>query len=135
MRATVSRVLLAAFFAAAALPVHACPKAEDVRAVELHGLWRAEFEGVSSGATLLLEKHPEWVESVAGAINRDGARSLVSGELETGDFTLEESADGIHIAAVWDGAIVDGSCGREIRGTWTRDGETAGRAFRLRKLD
>jgi hypothetical protein len=29
--------------------------------------------------------------------------------------------------------VVEGSCGREIRGTWTRDGDTAGRAFVLRK--
>ena len=31
---------------------------------------------------------------------------------------MEESIDGTHISATWLGDVVEGSCGREIRGTW-----------------
>jgi hypothetical protein len=78
----------------------------------VRGLWQ--------GATLLLEKHPEYAASFSGAINRNGERRQVAGDIEDGEFTLEESADGVHIAATWVGDVVEGSCGREIRGTWTR---------------
>ena len=39
----------------------------------------------------------------------------------------------MHIAATWLGDVVQGSCGREIRGTWTLDGQQAGSPFILRK--
>ena len=52
----------------------------------LLGLWRAEFEG-GTGATLLLETHPEFAQSVRGAINRDGDRALLAGDVEDGEFT------------------------------------------------
>jgi hypothetical protein len=105
-----------------------------VRTSDLFGLWHATFEGLAQGATLLLEKHPEDADSVSGGINRNGERGLVAGELENGEFNLEESADGTHIFATWVGEIVAGSCGREIRGTWTRDGAASGYAFVLKKL-
>jgi len=112
----------------------ACPLPAEVMPEQLHGLWRAEFEGLWAGATLLLEKHPEYVESLSGAVNRGGERSVVSGELEDGEFTMEESRDGQRIAATWAGAIVEGSCGREIRGTWQADGAATSHAFVMRKL-
>jgi hypothetical protein len=39
----------------------------------------------------------------------------------------------VRIAAAWVGELVEGSCGREVRGTWTIDGEKSGRPFILRK--
>jgi hypothetical protein len=131
--AAIPRTVLLAFaiFAASAV---ACPAPEAVKASDLHGLWRAEFDGLPHGATLLLEKHPEWTEGLAGGINRNGERGRVSAEIEDGEFVLEESADGRRIAAVWVGHVKDGSCGREISGTWTPDGQSGGRAFTLRKL-
>ena len=57
----------------------------------------------------------------------------MAGDVEDGELTLEESADGVHIAATWLGDVVQGSCGREIRGTWTLDGQQAGSPFILRK--
>ena len=129
-----TRALLA--FAALLLagPVLACPRPADVKPQDLLGLWRAEFEGVPQGATLLLEKHREVADALGGAINRNGERGVVSGELEDGEFNLEESADGVHIFATWIGEIVDGSCGREIRGTWQRDGAPLATPFVLKKL-
>jgi len=110
-----------------------CPAAGDASQASLLGLWRAEFEGVGHVGTLLLAKHPEFAETVRGMINRDGERRQVAGDLGDGEFTLEETADGVHIAATWLGEVVEGSCGREIRGTWKAEGAADGHAFVLRK--
>ena len=117
-----------------ALAQPACPKAAELAPRQLVGLWRAEFDGLPQGATLLLEPHPEYAGSIAGQVNRNGERAKLAGDLEEGEFTLEESADGVRISATWLGDVVDGSCGREIRGQW----EAPGRApigFVLRKLE
>ena len=99
----------------------ACPGPADVRQVHMVGMWRAEFEGLPRGASILFEKHPEYEESLTGFINRDGAKSQLAGDVEKGEFTMEESYDGTHISAVWTGDVIAGSCGREIRGTWQEE--------------
>lgn len=109
-----------------------CPKAQDVEPRQLAGLWRAEFEGLPRGATLLLEPHRDYAGSLSGEVNRDGERAKVAADLEDGDFTLEESSDGVHIAATWLGDVVEGSCGNEIRGSWGPARGTA-RAFVMRR--
>lgn len=110
-----------------------CPPADEVTAAHMLGLWRAEFEGSWHGATLLLEKHPEYGGSFRGAINRDGEKAKLAGDVVEGEFTLEESVDGTRIAATWLGDVVDGSCGREVRGTWKAEGSATERGFVLRK--
>ena len=123
----------------ATLPAHAqditvaCPKASEVVQRHLLGLWRAEFEGLPQGATLLLERHPEVPEGVAGAINRNGEKAQLSGEVDEGEFSLEESSNGVNISAVWMGDVVEGSCGREIRGSWKAEGSSRQLQFVLRK--
>lgn len=131
MRAVCVTLLLLGAAAAAAQP--ACPHASEVRQADLLGLWRAEFEGQGHVGTLLLEKHAIYAESVSGSINRNGDRRLLAGDVEDGEFTLEESADGQRIAATWLGEVVEGSCGTEIRGAWTAEGDKNARAFVLRK--
>jgi hypothetical protein len=131
MKAICATILLLATAAAAAQP--ACPHASETRQADLLGLWRAEFEGQGHAGTLLLEKHAIYAESVSGSINRNGDRRLLAGDVEDGEFTLEESADGQRIAATWLGEVVEGSCGKEIRGTWTAEGDKKARAFVLRK--
>ena len=131
MRELLSLLLVCA--ASAGAQPAACPHASEVRQADMLGLWRAEFEGRGHVATLLLEKHAVYAESVSGAINRNGQRSLLAGDVEDGEFTLEESADGKRIAATWLGEVVEGSCGREIRGTWTAEGDPKPHAFVLRK--
>ncbi|MBC5765103.1 hypothetical protein [Ramlibacter albus] len=123
-------LLLSPLFAAA----QECPRPVDVKVPHLLGMWHAVIEGVPQGATLLFEKHPLYTASVSGAINRNGDKGVVSGELEDGEFSMEESADGRRIFATWVGAVVEGSCGREIRGTWQRDGAALAHPFVLRKL-
>ena len=122
-----ARALAACRQAAAA----ALPAAGDVRPQQLLGLWRAEFEGLAHGATLLLEQHPEYARERArrDQPRRRSARS-VAGDIEDGEFTLEESADGRRIAATWLGDVVEGSCGREIRGTWSAKADATARAVR-----
>ncbi len=116
---------------AAATPV--CPSPAEVHQEHLLGLWRAEFEGLAQGATLLLEKHPELTDSVRGGINRDGERAQVAGDVDDGEFTLEESVNGTNISATWQGEVTGGSCGREIRGTWQAQSDPRPRNFVLRK--
>lgn len=107
--------------------------------MHLYGLWRAEFEGLPRGATLLFEKHAELADSVSGDVTRDGVKALIAGDVDQGEFTLEESFDGQHIAATWLGTVVENSCGREIRGLWNNTSnntatEAASYPFVLRKL-
>jgi hypothetical protein len=99
----------------------------------LLGIWRAEFDGIAQGATLLLERHPEMAGSVSGAINRNGERARLAGDVDEGEFTLEESVNGVNISAVWLGDVVEGSCGREIRGFWRAEGKPGRWTFVLRK--
>ena len=126
----------AASAASGAAPAGAdCPAAQDVEPHHLLGLWHAEFGGLQRGATLLLEPHPEYAGSLAGALDRDSERSRVAADLDEDGFTLEESADGVHIAATWLGDVVEGSCGREIRGSWQPAGPAPARDFVLRRVD
>ena len=111
----------------------ACPHASEVRQAHMLGLWHAEFEGRGHVGTLLLERHAVYAESVSGSINRNGERRLLAGDIEDGEFTLEESADGKRIAATWLGEVVEGSCGREVRGTWSAEGDETVHPFVLRK--
>lgn len=119
--------------ATAAEPSAPCPTPADVTPQQLVGLWRAEFTGQPHGGTLLLEPHREYAQSLSGEINRDGSRARVAADLEEGEFTLEESADGQRITATWLGDVVEGSCGKEIRGR--REGGWDGTLpFVLRKV-
>ncbi|GAB3662978.1 hypothetical protein [Ramlibacter alkalitolerans] len=130
MRALALALIACAGPAIAQVP---CPHASEVTAAHLFGLWRAEFSGQGHAGTLLLEKHALYAESVSGTINRNGDRSKLAGDVEDGEFTLEESADGVHIAATWLGEVVEGSCGREIRGSWKAERDAQARDFVLRK--
>ena len=111
-----------------------CPLATEIGPLHLYGLWRAEFEGLAPAATVLFERHPELAGSVSGGVNRDGVKALIAGDVDAGEFTLEESPDGLRIAATWLGTVVDKSCGKEIRGIWNNTSGTASYPFVLRKL-
>ena len=49
--------------------------ATDMKAAQLYGLWAVRFErppaGLPARATLLLEQHAEFSESLAGTVSRD----------------------------------------------------------------
>ena len=127
-------VLAASGLAGAAGAPADCPAPADVQPKQLVGLWRAQFDGLAQGATLLLEPHPTYGDSLSGEVNRNGERAKLAADIDDGAFTLEESADGLHISATWLGDVVDGSCGREIRGSWRAEGATSAHPFVLRRL-
>lgn len=113
----------------------ACPAPHALRAVHLYGAWRAHWADAAdrTAATLQLERHAELSDSVRGRIERDGVSAQVAGDVDDGDFTLEESLDGLRISANWIGHVVPQSCGKEIRGTWTDADSGTQRDFVLRR--
>ena len=117
----------------------ACTAAKDIRAPQMYGLWQVTFtnppRGLPASATLMLEKHEEFGDSVQGVVTRtltakssgnaignikDGhaGRAAIAGDVEDGFVILDESSNNISISGTWNGQIVEGSCGREITGLW-----------------
>ncbi len=99
----------------------------------LHGTWLAELDDQPAAATLIVGKHPELAGSVSGTVTRHGLTTQMAGDVDDGELTLEESQDGQHISATWLGTVVDGSCGKEIKGTWQAEASPAAHTFILRK--
>lgn len=102
--------------------------------LHLQGRWVATLQAPPAAAdaapaspataVLQLGPHPELVHSVRGTVQHGSVTALVSGDVDTGDLTLEESVNGTNISATWIGQVVDGSCGKEIRGTWNNANPT-----------
>ncbi len=113
-------------------PRPACPTAMQMEQPELLGLWQAELPGLPGPVTLQLAPHPEWNGTVKGQIQRPGGTAIVVGDVDKGKLTMEESADGKKVSGTWLGEVVDGSCGREIRGEWL-DANDNSHAFVMRK--
>ena len=106
----------------------------------LQGRWHATLQAAAPGAAvqpttavLQLGPHPELAQSVRGAVHRGEAVAQLSGDVDAGELALEESINGTNISATWTGQVVDGSCGKEIRGTWTNAHPTISLSFVLRK--
>ncbi len=111
-----------------------CPTAQALQQRHLLGRWQAELPGLGQRLQLQLTPHPELAESVHGSVQRGSQRSQLTGDVDGGTLTLEESDDGQRISATWLGDVVEGSCGREIRGQWQREGASAApQRFILRK--
>ncbi|MDR0260860.1 MAG: hypothetical protein LBI76_13745 [Comamonas sp.] len=113
-------------------PRPACPTAMQMEQPELLGRWQAELPGLPGPVTLQLAPHPEWNGTVKGQIQRPGSTAIVVGDVDKGKLTMEESADGKKVSGTWLGEVVDGSCGREIRGEWL-DANDNSHAFVMRK--
>lgn len=112
-----------------------CPPPKDMKAAQLYGLWTVRFmnppDGLPVAATLLLEQHAEFSDSLAGMVGRDlgaavgspkisghAAKAALAGDLEDGFLLLDESSDNVSITGTWNGEIVADSCGKLIRGNW-----------------
>lgn len=113
-----------------------CPGPTEITAQHLYGQWEARWAGVDAPAPLHFGRDPEHPDGVRGSLRRGSGDVLIAGDVDDeGVFTLEESADGRRIDATWVGEVIDGACGREIRGDWTpANGSSAPRRFVLRKL-
>ena len=119
---------------AAAAPAVPCPAAKKLLAPQLYGQWLAVFDkpprGLPVQALVLLEKHAEFSDSLAGMVQRGlrsapgggvaghASRAQLAGDIEAGTLLLDESSNGINLTASWDGQIVEGSCGRTVKGLW-----------------
>ncbi len=114
--------------------------------MHLYGAWQVELIGSPSAtdkpgtqspptpttrASMLLEKNPDYDDSLGGWLQWSHQKVSVVGDIDSGSFSLEESDDGTRISAVWEGEIVPGSCGKAITGT-RRVGEVV-TPFVLRK--
>lgn len=109
-----------------------CPPADEVSQAHLLGTWQASIDGLAP-FTLALVKHPEFAGTVRGRLQRGGQEVELAGDVDDGHLTLEESLNGRNISATWLGEVVEGSCGREIRGTWQAEGAREPHPFVLQK--
>lgn len=142
-RAAASALLVLAGSALAQAP--ACIEATEASHETLLGHWEAQFSPVEGqpspagasapalSARLELTPHPELAASVRGRLERAGSTALLAGDVDEGDFTLEESINGTNISATWIGQVASDSCGKEIRGTWTQANPPLSLSFVLRK--
>lgn len=138
------RAAALAMFCVAAGPASAqCIDADEASHKTLLGHWDAQFSALPAQpapdaqwpatARLELTPHPELAASVRGRLQRAGSEALLAGDVDQGDFTLEESINGTNISATWIGQVVPDSCGKEIRGTWTQENPPLSLSFVLRK--
>lgn len=113
-----------------------------MKAQQLYGLWTARFvnptEGLPATATMLLERHAEFSDSLAGIVSRNlgtasgspkiaghAAKAFLAGDLEEGMLILDESSDNLSITGTWNGEMVAGSCGKVFKGSWKDTSKSA----------
>ena len=117
-----------------------CPPPAEMKAMNLFGRWTAQFDnpppGLPARATLSLERHAEFSDSLAGTVRRElavptgmplahAASAALAGDFEDGVLVLDESSDRISITGTWNAEMVQGSCGREFVGHWKDTSKTA----------
>lgn len=111
-----------------------CLPAGQMKAEQLFGLWTVRFRdppaGLPEHATLRLQRHAEFADSLAGTVRRDlasaapaaktahAAEAALAGDLDEGLLLLDESSDQVSITGTWNGEMVAGSCGRVYQGLW-----------------
>ena len=141
--ATTAATAAALAGSSSAAPVaDACPAAKGMRASQIFGLWAVRFSnppaGLPATATLLLERHAEFSDSLAGMVSRDlgvaagtpaiaghAGKALLAGDLEDGLLLLDESSDKVSITGTWNGEMVAGSCGKTFAGSWKDTSKSA----------
>lgn len=96
-----------------------CFASAEFSTAQLCGLWQLVLwtEGSSadkraSTGTLPFERHPEYPGSVRGNLQRSASgqamQALVSGDAIGGAFNPNESANGVAMDTVWEGAPAPG---------------------------
>jgi hypothetical protein len=104
----------------AAASTDQCPADDALRAPDLYGEWSVELPALGLRGHLTLKQHPEFTDSLRGLFDYGTVHSIASGDIEEGDFDLDESRDGKSLYAFWTGHVQPGTCGHEIRGKWER---------------
>ena len=118
----------------------ACVPAREMKAAQLFGLWAANFAnqpaGLPASATMHLQQHAEFSESLSGMISRNmdsvskpaaghATKAALAGDLDEGMLLLDESSDNISITGTWNGEMVAGSCGKVFKGVWKDTSKSA----------
>ena len=111
----------------------ACLSVKSIKAPQLYGIWQVTFTnppvGLPKTAVMLLEKHQEFSDSLAGSASRDlgpaapntpghASKAALAGDVEDGFVILDESSNNISISGIWNGELIQSSCGREVKGVW-----------------
>ena len=116
-------------------PEVVCAVVPGVPAAQLYGAWTVQFDnppaGMPGSATMLLKRHAEFSESLAGTVTRDVSvatalaaaprrriKAALAGDFEDGVLILDESSNNINITGTWNGEVVKNSCGRLFKGVW-----------------
>ena len=113
-------------------PARNCPAPEAMKASQLFGRWAVRYSnpppGLPATATMVLERHAEFADSLAGTVTRPApshqpktqapVKAALAGDLDGGLLLLDESSDNIRITASWNGEMVPGSCGMAFIGQW-----------------
>lgn len=100
-------------------PRPTCHLPSEITPEMLVGEWIAQVIGQPSLWTVTLVPHPEHAGSLRGVVRQGGQRFQIVADLEDGEFTMEETYDGLRIAATWLGTPQIGTCGNTIQGQRT----------------
>ena len=119
----------------------ACPSAAEIEPALLQGRWQIEWtdgerQRGQAPWLLTLGPHPEYAGSLKGTLVQGERQHLVVADWDDETLTMEESEDGVRIAATWQASASPGRCGRELHGQRWRDGapDHTARRFRMRAL-
>lgn len=116
-------------------PETGCVPAQQMKADQLFGRWAVRFThppaGLPERATMVLKRHAEFSESLAGTVSRElgsasgtpaitghSAQAALAGDLDEGMLLLDESSDNVSITGTWNGEMKPGSCGQIYQGRW-----------------
>lgn len=108
-----------------------CPSGANLRPDMFFGEWQVQLAGATVPISLRLGPHPEHAGSLKGELMQGQHRYAVVADWDEGEFTLEESRDGVRIAATWLGKVQSGSCAQIINGT-RQAGSGAEQHFEMR---
>ena len=123
-------------------PVFVCPDASAVKSADLYGEWHARFDAAgarpAAQASVTFTPHAQDADALGGRIVRRGGdgslrTSVLAGGTGDGRFGIEESSDGKAITGLWNGDLVPGRCGSEIRGIWIDPLDDSEQPFVLRR--
>lgn len=112
-----------------------CVPAHRMKAEQLYGRWTVMFAhppaGLPAQAHMLLKRHAEFSESLAGTVSRTldsaagmpaiaghSAQAALAGDLDEGILLLDESSDNVSITGTWNGEMKADSCGTVYQGHW-----------------
>lgn len=115
------------------LPAHPhCARTQSLES--LNGEWTLEMAGINNIWTLELAPHPEHIGSWRGELVQGiQQRFAVVADLDDGELTMEESHDGLRIAATWLGTEAAGHCTERYTGERRSELGTT-RSFVMRRM-